>query len=74
VLFATEYNKNILYRTMQFAMIEQLKKPSAVFGEVVRAHFKHKRCSLKTQFEEWTRLVPQCRALSLEMESLLSKL
>jgi baculoviral IAP repeat-containing protein 6 len=50
-----EYNEVIRVATMKWAMLEQLKKPSPGFEEVITTHFKLKRNEILKQCSEWVK-------------------
>jgi len=50
-----EYNENIRAATMKWAMLEQLKRPSPGFEEVIKNHFKIKRAEILKQCHEWVK-------------------
>jgi baculoviral IAP repeat-containing protein 6 len=48
-----EYSENIRYRTMEWAILDQLKHPSNGFEEVVRTHFKIKKNDVLDECLKW---------------------
>ncbi|MFT7805918.1 baculoviral IAP repeat-containing protein 6 isoform X6 [Arapaima gigas] len=48
-----EYDGNIRQATVKWAMLEQLRNPSACFKEVIHKHFYLKRAEIMAQCEEW---------------------
>lgn len=59
---------------MIFAILEQIKAPSVVFQDAIRAHFRNKRLSLKQQLQEWLLEVPNCKKVVHSIEEALDKL
>ncbi len=47
------YNDNIRAMTLRWAVLEQLRRPSAGFEEVIRTHFRVKRAELLRQCRTW---------------------
>lgn len=47
------YNKSIMFETMRWAMLDQLKAPSPIFREVIKGHFRLKRVAVMAQLEVW---------------------
>lgn len=48
------YNAKIRCHTMQLAILEALKKPSPIFGQVVRDHFRLKASRVLAQLRKWS--------------------
>jgi baculoviral IAP repeat-containing protein 6 len=48
-----EYSENIRYRTMEWAILDQLKNPSQGFEQVVRTHFKIKKDDVLEECLKW---------------------
>ena len=48
-----EYDANIRQATVKWAMLEQLRYPSACFRDVTERHFWLKRHEISAQIEEW---------------------
>ncbi|XP_068681369.1 baculoviral IAP repeat-containing protein 6-like isoform X1 [Montipora foliosa] len=48
-----EYDANICQATVRWAMLEQLKKPSPCFKQVIQAHFYFKKDEILAQCEQW---------------------
>ncbi|XP_018580423.1 baculoviral IAP repeat-containing protein 6 isoform X3 [Scleropages formosus] len=48
-----EYDGNIRQATVKWAMLEQMRNPSACFKEVIHKHFYLKRAEIMAQCEEW---------------------
>ena len=46
------YSRQVRQDCLQHAILQQLRAPSAVFRDFVRAHFKHKHYSLFVQLDE----------------------
>jgi hypothetical protein len=56
-------------------MRDALKSPSVVFGEVVRAHFLHKRMAVLAQLAEWMHELPETfQSVAAELRDLLAAL
>jgi baculoviral IAP repeat-containing protein 6 len=50
---SNEYNEVIRAATLKWAILEQMKNPSAGFEELIRMHFVLKKESLMKQCAEW---------------------
>uniref|UniRef100_A0A4W4FMC3 UBC core domain-containing protein n=1 Tax=Electrophorus electricus TaxID=8005 RepID=A0A4W4FMC3_ELEEL len=48
-----EYDGNIRQATVKWAMLEQIRNPSACFKEVIHKHFYLKRAEIMAQCEDW---------------------
>eukprot|EP01098_Paradermamoeba_levis_P011129 TRINITY_DN4731_c0_g4_i3.p1 TRINITY_DN4731_c0_g4~~TRINITY_DN4731_c0_g4_i3.p1 ORF type:complete len:395 (-),score=154.58 TRINITY_DN4731_c0_g4_i3:38-1075(-) len=48
-----DYNDNIRLQTIRWAMVEQLRKPSPGFEDVVQTHFRVNRQLIWKQCQEW---------------------
>ncbi|XP_048586023.1 baculoviral IAP repeat-containing protein 6 isoform X2 [Nematostella vectensis] len=58
-----EYNANIRQACVRWAMLEQLRKPSACFKEVIQSHFYLKKDEILQQCEKW---IKEVEALTLK--------
>jgi baculoviral IAP repeat-containing protein 6 len=47
------YNANIREKTVQWAMLDQLRKPPAEFAEPIRAHFRLRGPFILRQIDAW---------------------
>lgn len=47
------YNQNIREKTIQWAMVDQLRKPPAEFADVIRAHFKLRGPAILQEIDKW---------------------
>ncbi|EGC35514.1 hypothetical protein DICPUDRAFT_94526 [Dictyostelium purpureum] len=47
------YNQNLIPSTVDFAMIEMIKKPPPVFKDIITAHFYYQRQKIKQQCDQW---------------------
>jgi len=50
-----DYDDVIKFATMKWAILEQIKKPSAGFESVIQLHFKLKRNEILKQCNEWVK-------------------
>jgi len=50
---SAQYNQDIRFQTLRWAVLEQLESPPAGFEEIVRAHFRIKRELVRKQCGEW---------------------
>ncbi|XP_065681736.1 uncharacterized protein LOC100214758 isoform X1 [Hydra vulgaris] len=48
-----DYNTNIQQATIKWAMIEQIKRPSLCFREIIHRHFLMKQADVISQCERW---------------------
>lgn len=48
-----KYNKNIQLQTIEWGMIQQLKKPVSEFKDITKLHFSLKRDEINRQIEKW---------------------
>lgn len=68
------YNTTIRAATVQYAMLEQLRKPRPEFEAVIRAHFRLRSASILTECGEWVRDGTVKAALLAELTAELGKL
>ena len=68
------YNDNIRTQCMRFAMLEQLKAPSVVFRDAIRAHFQYKRVAILAQLQTWAMKNAKNKPLVQSIEEQLHKL
>jgi hypothetical protein len=59
---------------MKFAMLEQLKSPSPLFSEAIRAHFRNKRDAIMRQVGQWAAGSAAHAAAARSVEQQLSAL
>lgn len=52
-MYLAGYSSNIRLQCMKFAMLEQLKSPSPLFSDAIRAHFRNKRDAILAQVGKW---------------------
>lgn len=58
-----EYNVGIQIATLEWAMLDQLRHPSACFKDVIQSHFWMKRDEILAQLEVWgDEISSTCRA------------
>jgi baculoviral IAP repeat-containing protein 6 (apollon) len=50
---SANYNENIRTMAMRYAVLEQLRRPSPGFEDVIRSHFRVKRAELLNQCRSW---------------------
>ena len=48
-----EYNRNVQYNTVCWAMVDMLKNPPAEFASVIKTHFKLKKSCIMKRVNEW---------------------
>lgn len=71
----TAYNRRVRAACLLHAILAPLRAPSAVWAEVIRAHFLHKRAVLLNQLQQWQADLPvELRSLAEEIKSLLEAL
>jgi baculoviral IAP repeat-containing protein 6 len=67
------YNANIQAKAVQFAMIEQMKKPSPGFEKAIAAHFYLQKDNIMKQCEDWATTNSAVKALLPELKAELAK-
>jgi baculoviral IAP repeat-containing protein 6 len=50
---SAQYNQDIRFQTLRWAVLEQLESPPAGFEEIVRTHFRIKRDQVRKQCADW---------------------
>jgi len=50
---SSDYNANIKQATVRWAMLEQMRRPSACFKEIVHKHFTMKKTKIISQIDDW---------------------
>jgi baculoviral IAP repeat-containing protein 6 len=48
-----EYNQNVKYNTVSWAMVDMLKNPPAEFESVILSHFKSKKSEIINRVNDW---------------------
>ena len=69
------YNNSLRFQTIRLAMLEQLRRPSPLFAQVIRDHFRLKAHAIRKQLhawmeeESWHAADPYCRGRSCQGSS-----
>jgi ubiquitin-protein ligase len=58
-----KYNAQVCCDTARYAILEQIKKPSPAFRDVIKAHFRIKRETVLKQLREWAGQCPPIREI-----------
>ena len=71
--------QNIRLQTLKFAVLEQLRAPSAGFEDVIRTHFRVKRDLVRAQLDRWIELAdrthkPRVTSVCADIRTELDKL
>ena len=70
---STDYNTQVRRDTAQHAILEQLRYPSPVFADVIRAHYRIKRRTIIEQLDGWANADRELRPTAEAVIAELSK-
>jgi baculoviral IAP repeat-containing protein 6 len=71
---SNRYSKELYPKTIQWAMIEQIRNPAPCFKDVIQKHFELKRDDILKQVDRWTKDVPDLAKLKGSLVLELAKL